>query len=522
MNNFELLKEKLNSLGISHKLIEIHSDKLDVDSHVAELGIKYREGMSTLLFKLKGESYLALLRRDDRNINSKALKKYLGSGDFTFCSEEDLRKLNIEPGLASPLILNDSQKGYKVRVLVDSAVLEMSKVICGSASSKHALEINKEDLLKNIGEYEIAEVTEPNPRRQDNNLLLTVPDDRQETQNLEPATRNSLTRKRILTGDRPTGPLHLGHYLGSIKNRAELQDEYDLFYLIADVQALTDNYDNPEKVRDNIYQVAQDNIACGVDPEKTTILIQSMIPEIAELTVYFMNLVTHNEILRNPTVKTEIKDKSFGDSVPFGFVAYPISQAADILFCRSDLVPVGIDQAPMVELAREIGKRFNRTYKSEIFHNVQAKFGIERNLVGTDGDSKMSKSKGNTINLIDDEETVRQKVKKMYTDPNRVRPTDPGKVEGNPVFIYHDYFNPNIEEVNDLKERYLKGQVGDVEVKEKLAIAINKFLDPIRERRKLYPMDKVKEIVMEGTEKARKEAQETMKMVKEAMKINYF
>ncbi|MFS8131029.1 MAG: tryptophan--tRNA ligase [Candidatus Dojkabacteria bacterium] len=329
-------------------------------------------------------------------------------------------------------------------------------------------------------------------------------------------------KKRILTGDRPTGPLHLGHYLGSVHNRALLQDEYDLFLLIADVQALTDNYDNPEKVRDNIYQVAQDNIACGVDPEKTTILVQSMIPEIAELTVFFMNLVTHNEILRNPTVKTEVKAKNMEDSTPFGFVAYPVSQAADILTFRSDLVPVGIDQAPMIELAREIGKRFNKTYKTEIFHAVQGKFGLPKNLVGTDGDAKMSKSKGNTINLIDDEETVRAKVKKMYTDPNRVRPTDPGRVEGNPVFIYHDYFNTNLEEVNNLKERYIKGQVGDVEVKEKLAIAINLFLDPIRERRKLYPMDKVKEIVMEGTKKAQLEAAETMRMVKEAMKINYF
>jgi tryptophanyl-tRNA synthetase len=329
-------------------------------------------------------------------------------------------------------------------------------------------------------------------------------------------------KKRILTGDRPTGPLHLGHYLGSVKNRALLQDEYDLFYLIADIQALTDNYDNPGKVRENVLQVAQDNIACGVDPAKSTIFIQSMIPEIAELTVLFMNLVTHNEILRNPTVKTEIKQKDFGDSTPFGFVAYPVSQAADILFCRSDLVPVGIDQAPMIELAREIGKRFNKTYKKEIFHNVQAKFGVQQNLVGTDGDSKMSKSKGNTINLIDDEKTVIEKVKKMYTDPNRVRPTDPGKVEGNPVFIYHDYFNPNIEEVNDLKERYLVGKVGDVEVKEKLSLAINKFLEPIRERRKQFPIEIVREIVMEGTKRAQMEAKDTMAMVKEAMLIDYF
>ncbi len=328
-------------------------------------------------------------------------------------------------------------------------------------------------------------------------------------------------KKRILTGDRPTGPLHLGHFVGSVQNRVKFQDEYDLFYLIADVQALTDNYDNPEKVRSNVLQVAQDNLSCGLDPDKSTIFIQSMIPEIAELTVYFMNLVSLNEILRNPTVKTEIKEKQFEDSTPFGFVAYPISQAADILVVRSHLVPVGKDQAPMIELSRTVAKRFNKIYKKEVFPLPKAHFGVEVNLVGTDGDSKMSKSKGNTINLNDDPETVKEKVKKMYTDPTRLKATDPGKVEGNPVFIYHDAFNPNTEEVNDLKERYKTGKVGDVEVKEKLAIAINNFFEPIRERRKLFPLAEVEEIVMEGTKKTRNEAIETMKMVKEVMKINY-
>lgn len=327
--------------------------------------------------------------------------------------------------------------------------------------------------------------------------------------------------KRILTGDRPTGPLHLGHFVGSIENRVKFQDEYDLFYLIADVQALTDNYDNPEKVRKNVLQVAQDNLACGLDPEKSTIFIQSMIPEIAELTVYFMNLVSLNEVLRNPTVKTEIKEKNYGDSTPFGFVAYPVSQAADILVPRANLVPVGKDQAPMIELSRVIARRFNTTYGKEIFPEPEAHFGVEKNLVGTDGDSKMSKSKGNTINLNDDADSVVEKVKRMYTDPNRLKATDPGKVDGNPVFIYHDMFNNNLEEVSDLKERYKTGKVGDVEVKDKLAIAINSFLDPIRERRKKYPIEKVEEIVMEGTKKTREIAKETMGMVKEVMKIDY-
>jgi len=334
----------------------------------------------------------------------------------------------------------------------------------------------------------------------------------------------SNNQKRILTGDRPTGKLHLGHYVGSLKNRVKLQDEYETFIMVADVQALTDNYDNPEKVRENILETTMDNLAVGLDPNKVTFFIQSMIPEIAELTVFFMNLVTHSQVLRNPTVKTEIAQKNFGESVPFGFVAYPISQAADILFLRSNLVPVGDDQAPMIELTDEIGRRFNRIYKTEVFPEVKGYYSQVGRLVGTDGNAKMSKSIGNTIYLSDSPEVVKEKVMKMYTDPNRIRPTDPGRVEGNPVFIYHDAFNPNIEEVNDLKERYKAGKVGDVEVKQKLITAINNFLDPIREKRSYYEQnpDIVIDILKKGGEKAKAEGERTLQIVKDAMKINYF
>jgi len=330
-----------------------------------------------------------------------------------------------------------------------------------------------------------------------------------------------MAKQRILTGDRPTGPLHLGHFVGSLQNRVALQDEYETFIMVADIQALTDNYDNPEKVRNNVYQVVQDNIAVGVDPEKVTLFIQSMIPQIAELTVLFMNLVSHNEVLKNPTVKTEIGEKGFGERVPFGFVAYPVSQAADIHFLRADLVPVGRDQAPMLELADKIGERFNRIYKTEIFHKIQPKYGEIGRLVGTDGNAKMSKSLNNAISLSDSPEEVKKKVMSMYTDPNRIRPTDPGTVEGNPVFIYHDAFNTNTDEVNELKERYRAGTVGDVEVKQKLEIAINAFLEPIRARREQYPIEKVKEIVAEGTKHALAEAAVTMDMVREAIQIDY-
>lgn len=328
-------------------------------------------------------------------------------------------------------------------------------------------------------------------------------------------------RKRILTGDRPTGPLHIGHFVGSLSLRQKLQDQYETFLIIADVQALTDNYDNPQKVRDNVYQVAQDNIAAGVDPNKVTIFIQSQIPQIAELSVFFANLVRLNEVLKNPTVKDEIAQKEFGESPPFGFVSYPVSQAADIHILRSHLVPAGSDQKPMVELANIIGKRFNNIYKVNIFNHIDHVEGEIGRLVGTDGNAKMSKSLNNTIYLQDSAEDVIKKIKGMYTDPNRLRATDPGKVEGNPVFIYHEAFNSNKEEVEDLKERYTKGKVGDVEVKEKLATAINNFLEPIRERRRQFPLELVREIVHDGTMRTIEEAKETMQALREAIKIDY-
>lgn len=490
METIEKIKSILDQYSANYKLRKVpEGTGISVDEHLKAFGLTRADGCATLVFKAD-EHYVALMRRDDCKVNSKAFKKILGVKDLRFANPDELKSVTgFEVGMVSPILLN-------LQLFIDEKVLERDFVIIGSGGNEYGIEINTKDLIN---------VTKPTVIN-----ICEVAD--------QP---HSAGHSRILTGDRPTGPLHLGHFVGSVENRVTLQDEYELFYLIADVQALTDNYKNPEKVAANVFQVAQDNLACGLDPLKSTIFIQSMIPEIAELTVFFMNLVTHAEILRNPTVKTEINEKKFGESTPFGFVAYPISQAADILIVRSDLVPVGVDQAPMIELAREVGQRFNKTYGVDIFHKVQAKFGVEKNLIGTDGDSKMSKSKGNTINLIDDDKTVKEKVMMMYTDPKRIKPTDHGTVEGNPVFIYHDFFNPNLEEVNDLKTRYRTGNVGDVEVKEKLAVAINKFLEPIRVRRSQFPMDKVKEIVMEGTRKTRMEAQKTMEMVREAMKIKY-
>lgn len=328
--------------------------------------------------------------------------------------------------------------------------------------------------------------------------------------------------KRILTGDRPTGYLHLGHYVGTLANRVKLQNDYDTFIMNADVQALTDNFDNPEKVRENMINAAIGNLAVGVDPSKVTYFVQSMIPQIAELTVFFANLVTVARLQRNPTVKAEILEKGFGESLPLGFFMYPISQAADILVVKGQVVPVGEDQVAHIEQTREIARRFNSIY-GDVFPEPEAYVGDVARLVGTDGNAKMSKSIGNTIYLRDDEDTVIKKIKGMYTDPNRIHPTDPGTVEGNPVFIYHDIFNTDIDEVNDLKERYRKGTVGDVEVKEKLSKAINVFLEPIREKHYYYEKhtDEVYDMIIEGNKQALKEADKTMKEVREAMRIDY-
>ncbi len=328
--------------------------------------------------------------------------------------------------------------------------------------------------------------------------------------------------KRILTGDRPTGPLHLGHYVGSLQNRVRLQHDYDTYILIADIQALTDNFEHPEKLEANVFEVALDYLAVGLDPERIKIVVQSMVPELSELTTYFMNLVTVATLERNPTVKDEIKQRNFKRGVPVGFWSYPISQAADIAIFKAELVPVGEDQLPMIEQTREIVRRFNALYK-KVLIEPRAMLGQMARLPGTDGGAKMSKSLGNCIYLGDPSEAVRKRVMSMFTDPTRIHPTDPGHVEGNPVFTYHDVFNPDKAEVDELKERYRKGTVGDVEVKQKLYNALEAFLRPIRERRAEFAAkpERVREIIMEGTRKGRTVAQSTMDEVRAAMKLDY-
>lgn len=333
-------------------------------------------------------------------------------------------------------------------------------------------------------------------------------------------------RKKILTGDRPTGKLHIGHYLGSLQNRVKLQDEYEQFILIADVQALTDNYDNPEKVRKNVIEVATDNLAAGLDPNKSNIVIQSMIPEIAELTVFYSNLVTVNRLQRNPTVKTEIAQKkelfgSDGDGVTYGFLGYPVSQAADITIFNADLVPVGEDQLPMIEQAREIVRKFNTLY-GETLKEPEALMGSVPRVKGLDGNSKMGKSLGNAIFLGDTDEVIAEKVRNALTDPSKIKKDDPANPEICMVGYYHTIFSKN--EKDNIFDECRKGQRGCVDCKKQLVTNILDNLSEVRERRRYFEAkpEMVRDILIEGTRKAQVEASNTMRKIKEAMKINYF
>lgn len=342
----------------------------------------------------------------------------------------------------------------------------------------------------------------------------------------------------ILTGDRPTGKLHLGHYVGSLKNRVIMQNKGDfdkMYVMIADAQALTDNFNNPDKVRDNIIEVALDYLSCGIDPNKVTIFVQSHVEQLTELMFYYMNLVTLSRLERNPTVKAEIKQKEFGASIPVGFLTYPISQAADITLFNANIVPVGEDQLPMLEQTREIVRTFNNYY-SEVL--VEPKAVIPDNkicsrLPGLDGKAKMSKSLGNCIYLSDSEKDVKSKVMSMFTDPNHIQITDPGKVEGNTVFTYLDAFCteddfseflPDYKNLDELKDHYRRGGLGDVKIKKFLNNILQKELSPIREKRKHYEQNipEIFDMLLKGSEDAREVGAETLKKVKAAMGINYF
>lgn len=337
-----------------------------------------------------------------------------------------------------------------------------------------------------------------------------------------------MSKKIILTGDRPTGKLHIGHYIGSLKNRVQLQEsgEYESFIMIADQQALTDNARDPEKIRRSLTEVALDYLAVGLDPARSTIFVQSQLPELHELTMHYLNLVTLSRLERNPTVKSEIKQKNYENSIPAGFLIYPVSQAADITAFKATTVPVGEDQLPMIEQTREIVRSFNSLYGEVL---VEPEAVIPKNdtcgrLPGTDGKAKMSKSIGNCIYLSDDADTVKKKVMSMYTDPNHIRVEDPGQIEGNTVFTYLDVFAPNKEEVEEMKAHYKRGGLGDMKVKKYLNEVMQAELEPIRKRREEFAkdMDYVYKMLKDGSDKARQVASQTLTEVREAIGLEYF
>lgn len=333
-----------------------------------------------------------------------------------------------------------------------------------------------------------------------------------------------MKKKIILTGDRPTGRLHLGHYVGSLSARVRLQDTHRQYVMIADAQALTDHAHEPQKVRENILEVALDYLAVGIDPKKTTIFIQSLIPALPEIAFYFLNLVTWNRLKHNPTVKLEIQQKGFGEEVPAGFMVYPVSQAADITAFKADVVPVGEDQIPMIEQTVELVRKFNRIYKTEVFVEPEAMIPAVARLPGVDGKAKMGKSLGNAIFLADSPDEVTKKVKGMYTDPNHLRVEDPGQVEGNPVFTYLDAFGTDKAKIEELKAHYQRGGLGDSVVKKYLLEVLLAFLEPIRKRREEYAQEpkEVMRMLQEGTEVAKEVAEATLQEVRRAMGINYF
>lgn len=353
----------------------------------------------------------------------------------------------------------------------------------------------------------------------------------------------SAKKPRLLTGDTPTGRLHLGHWVGSVENRVALQDQYDCYFIIANLQAFTTRADKPAEVRQSVLDVAGDYLAAGIDPKRSTMFVQSEVPAIAELTAFFSMIVPYPRLMRNPTIKDEIRDKGLGENYSVGFLLYPVSQVADILAFRPEIVPVGEDQVPHLELTREVARKFNQIYcgvdshtedkdylaQGGLFPIVDAKLGRVRRLVGLGGPGpdgsllKMSKSLNNSILLADDADTIKRKVMSMYTDPNRLKATDPGTVENNPLWIFHDTFNPDKAWVAASKERYRQGTIGDVECKKKLIEVLVHLIQPIHERRKLYESDpaQILTILREGTEKANAVAQETLALAKKAMQQNY-
>ncbi len=477
----ERYNQELIQLGIEFKNLE-HPPIKEVFDCMRFLGLPISEGFSTLVMKADNR-YVAIIRRDDCQLNINRACQVVGCTKLTLASPDEFEKLTHLPSGAAHILTG-------LPTYLDQKLFDKEYLIGGSGSLSISNRYRSAD-LKKIPNSQIVDIT-------------------------------TIKQKlRILTGDRPTGPLHLGHYVGTLANRVRLQDQYDCFFIMADLHTLTTDFSKAKTstINDRVRGLVLDYLSVGIDPRKSVIYQQSRVPEVTYLSTLFTNLITVPRALRVPTLKDVMHDLHI-EQPSLGLLNYPVLQAADILMVKASLVPVGKDQQSHVEVTREIARDFNKAY-GEVFPIPEAMIGDVGTLVGTDGQAKMSKSIGNCIYLSDTADTVTKKVMSMYTDPTRIRPTDPGHVEGNPVFIYHDAFNPNKGEVAELKSRYQKGTVGDVEVKQKLAIAINQFLDPIRVRRAEYESktDLLDQIIDDGSTRAHLEAQKTLAEVLKAMGI---
>lgn len=505
MNNYEKAKKILEKSGADYEIMDTGSQSLRLEDQVRSLGVEFKQCTGTLLIKNNEGKYYALLRRDDRKINDKKLSDVIGTKNFKMCNKDELDKLGFDAGLVSPILLRVNTD-VSIEVIVDKKVLDLDYTYSGVSKVNKSLKIKVDDLLQIVGDYRVVDYTDPNPDRQ-------------------PKVEGE--KSVVYTADTPTGQLHLGHYVGTVKNRVKLQDKYECFFGLANYHSFSymksgkPLYKKPNFIHDSTLEVAMDNLAIGIDPEKSVLYIESDVPETCEAGMLFSMLVKHSRALRNPTIKDEIVMKGMGDKYSLGFINYPMLQAADILLFKAELIPVGEDQLPHIEQSREIARDFNKLY-GETFPVPEGLVGDVGNLPGLDN-QKMSKSLGNAITFTDSDDEIEKKIMQMYTDPNRIHSTDPGRVEGNPVFIYHDNFNSDEDEVNELKERYRKGKVGDVEVKKKLAEAIKDFIKPIRVRRKKLEenQDRVIEILSEGGKKARTVAKQTIDEMRERMKLTY-
>jgi tryptophanyl-tRNA synthetase len=490
----------LEQNNVAYEILTVKTDEYSVDAQVKDLGIKYSEGLSTLLLKNENQDLIVFLRRDDRNIDLNALCRLTNSKNLQMCDEADLQKYGFQKLLLSPILL-PSKREVNISVYVDAMVMSNNRVVVGSTDMKQCFALKLTDLLKIIGEYKVIEATVANPKRQDQKVI-----------------------RRVLSGITPSGSnMHIGNYFGAIKPHIDMQEYVEEpYYFVADIHALTTIKD-AKILESNITNIVLDYLALGLNPDKATFFRQSDIAAHPYLNTILANYISYGQMKRMHAFKDKLAKGADVDEVNMGLFNYPILMAADILLYKPDAVPVGEDQRQHVELTRDVAEAFNRAVKKNIFPLPEPMIGVETGkIIGTDGERKMSKSIGNTIGIFDDYKVIEKQIMGSYTDPNRIKATDPGKVEGNPIFIYHDLINDNLAEVAELKQRYRAGTVGDVEVKKLLIEAHKRRFATARAKRVELQNDLglVKDILAKGSKKASILANQTLAEVLKETGLN--